>query len=89
MCYNTNKMVREQFINDNIWFFIIIFLIDYVLKAIAIWIAARKDSKVWFVLLLLINTVGILPLFYIFYFSKINYSDSGSLVDNNLKKTKK
>lgn len=63
-------MFNEQFINKHIWLVILIFIIDYVLKAIALWIAARKGSKVWFVLLLLLNTLGILPLFYIFYFSK-------------------
>ena len=54
-------MFNEQFINDNVWLLLIIVLTDYVLKAIALWIAARKNSKVWFVLLLLLNTAGILP----------------------------
>jgi len=63
-------MINEQFLNDNFWLFVIIFVVDYVLKAIALWIAARKGSKVWFVMLLILNTLGILPLFYIFYFSK-------------------
>jgi hypothetical protein len=63
-------MFNEQFLNDNFWLVIAIFIFDYVLKAIALWISARKGSKVWFVMLLLLNTLGILPLFYIFYFSK-------------------
>lgn len=63
-------MFNEQFLNDNFWLFLAIFVFDYVLKAIALWIAARKGSKVWFVMLLILNTLGILPLFYIFYFSK-------------------
>lgn len=63
-------MFNEQFLNDNFWLFVAIFVIDYVLKAVALWIAARKGSKVWFVMLLILNTLGILPLFYIFYFSK-------------------
>lgn len=63
-------MFNEQFINDNIWLIVTLALIEYVLKGVALWIAARKNSKVWFVLLLLVNTAGILPLFYIFYFSK-------------------
>ncbi len=75
-------MFNEQFINDNVWFLLIIVLTDYVLKAIALWIAARKNSKVWFVLLLLLNTAGILPLFYIFYFSKKDFSGSHSSTDH-------
>lgn len=69
-------MISEQFISNNVGFILVVILVDYVLKAIAIWIAARKDSKVWFVLLLLLNTVGILPLFYIFYFSKHDKAES-------------
>jgi hypothetical protein len=39
-------------------------------KGIALWKAARNSSKVWFVVLLLVNTVGILEIIYIFFFSK-------------------
>ncbi len=63
-------MFNEQFLNDHIWFILAIWLFDYILKAIALWIAARKEAKAWFILILILNTVGILPLAYIFYFSK-------------------
>jgi hypothetical protein len=39
-------------------------------KGWALWIAARREQKVWFVALLILNTIGILEIFYIFYFSK-------------------
>ena len=39
-------------------------------KAVALWKAARAGSKVWFVALLLLNTIGILEILYIFVFSK-------------------
>lgn len=39
-------------------------------KGWALWISARQGSKVWFIVLLLINTVGILEILYIFLFSK-------------------
>jgi len=39
-------------------------------KGIALWTAARNNSKPWFVVLLLLNTVGILEIIYIFYFAK-------------------
>ncbi len=38
-------------------------------KGIALWKAAKKDDKAWFVALLIINTVGLLEIFYIFVFS--------------------
>ena len=35
-------------------------------KGIALWKAARRDQLVWYVALLIFNTVGILPIIYIF-----------------------
>jgi len=39
-------------------------------KGMALWKAAQEKSKVWFVVLLLVNTVGILDILYIYFFSK-------------------
>ena len=39
-------------------------------KGTALWKAARNNSNVWFVVLLLVNTMGILEIIYIFFFSK-------------------
>jgi hypothetical protein len=36
----------------------------------ALWRAAKDDSKVWFIVLLLVHTVGILDIIYIFLISK-------------------
>jgi methionyl-tRNA synthetase len=36
----------------------------------ALWKAARNSSKVWFVILLLVHTMGILDIIYIFLVSK-------------------
>lgn len=44
---------------------IIAVLWELVWKGIALWFAARDKSKVWFVLLLLFNTLGILPIIYL------------------------
>ncbi|MEA3249909.1 MAG: DUF5652 family protein [Patescibacteria group bacterium] len=39
-------------------------------KGWALWKAARKGSKPWFIALLLINTLAILDILYIYVFSK-------------------
>ncbi|MEK7195237.1 MAG: DUF5652 family protein [Patescibacteria group bacterium] len=39
-------------------------------KGYSLWKAARLGDKVWFVVLLVINTVGILEIIYIFFVSK-------------------
>ncbi len=41
-------------------------------KGVALWKSARQSEKTWFVALLLINTVGLLEILYIFFFSKKN-----------------
>ena len=39
-------------------------------KGTALWKAARNNSPAWFVVLLIVNTLGILEIIYIFFFSK-------------------
>jgi methionyl-tRNA synthetase len=36
-------------------------------KGLALWRAARSGAKVWFIILLLVNTLGILDILYYFY----------------------
>ena len=39
-------------------------------KGIALWKASQNGSKRWFISLLILNTIGILEIIYILYFSK-------------------
>lgn len=39
-------------------------------KATALWKAARRKEMGWFIALLLVNTIGILEILYIFIFSE-------------------
>lgn len=39
-------------------------------KGWALWVAAKNDSKVWYIVLLIVNTIGILDILYIFFFAK-------------------
>lgn len=43
---------------------------DGVWKLIALWKSARHDQLAWFICLAIFNTVGILPILYIFVFQK-------------------
>ncbi|MEP6710492.1 MAG: DUF5652 family protein [Candidatus Saccharibacteria bacterium] len=40
-------------------------------KGLALWHAARNDSRPWFIILLVINTLGILEIIYLFFVAKI------------------
>ncbi len=59
----------EQYFIQNSWLFVPLLIWTIPWKAVALWKAARNDSKPWFIALLLINTVGLLEIIYIFYFS--------------------
>ena len=39
-------------------------------KGIAMWKAGRNDHLAWFIVLFVLNTAGILPIVYIFAFSR-------------------
>lgn len=41
-------------------------------KGVALWKAANKRHKIWFIVFLLVNTLAILEILYIFWFSKIS-----------------
>ena len=49
---------------------IVLMIWSLVWKALAMWKAARRGDKVWFVVFLIINTLGILDILYIYVFSK-------------------
>jgi len=51
---------------------ILLALITLPLKIIGLWRSARNDQKWWFGAMVVLNTFGILELFYLFYFSKPN-----------------
>src|SRR3989344_7116702 len=58
----SNPSVTSVFILLGVW--------SLIWKGIALWKAARNSQKKWFIAMLMINSVGILEIVYIFYFSK-------------------
>lgn len=45
-------------------------------KGMALWKAARNSNKAWFVILLVVNTLGILEILYLYIFSKKDSSST-------------
>lgn len=43
---------------------------ELVWKGIALWKAGRNNQIVWFIVILILNTVGILPIIYLIFFQK-------------------
>ena len=50
--------------------FIAIFFIVVALKGYSLWTAAKRDEKWWFIILLVVNTMGILELIYLYFIAK-------------------
>lgn len=58
------------FLSTHSWIIILAAIWTIPWKGVALWRAARNQSIAWFVVLLIINTLGILEIIYIFIFSK-------------------
>lgn len=54
-----------------VWLVTIILIWSLVWKGFALWKSSRKEQVWWFIALLLINTMGILEILYIFVFSEM------------------
>lgn len=57
-------------------------------KALACWKSARLNKPIWFIVLFLINTLGILEILYIFIFSEYKIQGKGPAKKINRKKGK-
>ena len=60
----------EQFILENQWIILALAIWTVPWKGWALWRAARREQKKWFIALFLINTAAILEILYLFVFSK-------------------
>jgi hypothetical protein len=49
---------------------IIVLLIDLILRGFALWRASRNKHRIWFILILITETAGLLPLIYLLWFTK-------------------
>jgi len=62
------ECVITTFFTESAWVIpvlVILAVIDWILRGIAMWHSARRNQCVWFVLLLIISSAGILPIIYL------------------------
>jgi len=52
--------------------FIVLIIWSLFWKGLGLWHAARRSEKVWFIVLLLVNTLGILEIIYLFVIAKMS-----------------
>jgi len=65
-----DEVLIEQFLMENSWVILLIILWVLPWKGVALWKAVKNSHKWWFVALLVVNTMAVLEIVYIFYFSR-------------------
>jgi len=58
------------FFEQNKFWLIALFVWSIPWKGFALWKSARRGESFWFISLLIINTIGLLDILYIFFFSE-------------------
>ena len=61
-----------QVLNPNSPILYILIAWTLIWKGIALWHSARNKQKGWFIVLLIVSTVGILEIIYLIFFKKAN-----------------
>ena len=64
------NLISEMF-GIPIWALLLVLVWTFVWKGLALWKSARKNHLAWFVAILIVNTLGILEILYIFLFSQL------------------
>jgi hypothetical protein len=62
--------MRYPFAAEHLLWIIPLLIWSLIWKGLALWKAARQGQSAWYVVMLIVNTVGILEILYIFVFSK-------------------
>ena len=60
---------------DQMAWLVVLFIWTIFWKGLALWTAADRKEKGWFIALLILNTAGILEIVYLFGFAKKTWSD--------------
>ena len=65
--------------------FILVFILwTIVWKGLALWHAARRGQPWWFVIMLVVNTLGILEIIYLFFVAKLKLHELFSKHDHRV-----
>lgn len=59
------------FLMENPWVALVLLVWSLTWKGLALWRAAKANQRNWFVVLLVVNTVGLLEIFYLFLWDKV------------------
>lgn len=66
----------EKLLTDYMWVLIVLVIWSTPWKGMALWRSARRGHMGWFIVLLVVNTLAILDILYIFIFSEFGTQKS-------------
>ena len=77
----TTETVQQLF---EFWWLGPLILVDLVAKGFGLWHAAKRGQKTWFIAILVVNSLAILPLIYLFLVARIqNGTTTGASPDQS------
>ena len=65
-CYDNRLSNINNLFSGTLPILLLILIIDTILKGFALWKATHKNHKTWFIIILILNTAGILPAIYLY-----------------------
>jgi len=65
-----NLISLQGFMNENPVIFVALLIWSLAWKGVALWKSARLSHKTWFIALLIVNTIGILEIIYIYFVAR-------------------
>lgn len=69
--------------SNNIWFLVVSLVWVLPWKGYALWTASQRKNKIWFIVMMVLNTFAIVEIFYIFYIAKKTPKDITDLFRKN------
>ena len=91
MAYLDNLTSIASQLGISLWLLIIILIWSLIWKLLALWKSARNNHVVWFIILAVINTIGILEILYIYVFANLGKkakTPTGKSIKRKLRKKK-
>ena len=77
-----NTLTNAGLLGIPVWAVVAIVVWVLVWKGLALWKSARLSQKWWFVILLVVNTLGILEIIYVFFVARKYTVESVNKVEN-------
>ena len=74
-----SSQAATQFFQNNSWALVILEIWVIFWKGYGLWKAANKRHLVWFIIMLILNTLGIVEILYIYYLNRWDI-DKGRLL---------